>query len=306
MVRLVLAEPRGFCAGVRRAISLVEESLERFGAPVYVRHEIVHNKHVIADLKQKGAVFIDELEEADLSRPVIFSAHGVSASVVEQAEKLGLKFIDATCPLVGKVHYQIRKMAAAGKKIIIIGKASHPEIIGTRGQIPADYEACIISSAAEVDSLPFSATDEVGFVTQTTLSVNDTKEIISRLKARFPSLEGPKQNDICYATTNRQQAVGELAAQCPTVIIIGSKNSSNSRQLREVALKSGAKQAFLIDDAAELDWDALDTKNPIGVSAGASAPEYLVENLLVEFKRRYGIIDTSRLVITEENVNFRL
>lgn len=306
MVRLVLAEPRGFCAGVRRAISLVEESLERFGAPVYVRHEIVHNKHVIADLKQKGAVFIDELEETDLSRPVIFSAHGVSASVVEQAEKLGLKFIDATCPLVGKVHYQIRKMAAAGKKIIIIGKASHPEIIGTRGQIPADYEACIISSAAEVDSLPFSATDEVGFVTQTTLSVNDTKEIISRLKARFPSLEGPKQNDICYATTNRQQAVGELAAQCPTVIIIGSKNSSNSRQLREVALKSGAKQAFLIDDAAELDWDALDTKNPIGVSAGASAPEYLVENLLVEFKRRYGIIDTNRLVITEENVNFRL
>ncbi len=306
MVKIVLAEPRGFCAGVRRAISLVEESLERFGAPVYVRHEIVHNKHVIADLEKKGAVFVNELEEADPSRPLIFSAHGVAEDVVRRAEEMGLKFIDATCPLVGKVHYQIRKMAAAGKKIVIIGKASHPEIVGTRGQIPADYNARIINSVEEVDALPFSPEDEVGFVTQTTLSVNDTKEIISRLKARFPSLETLKQNDICYATTNRQQAVAQLAAECPTVIVIGSKNSSNSGQLRNVAVKNGAKEAFLIDDAAELDWENLDVKNPIGISAGASAPEYLVENLLVEFKRRYGIIEVSRLVITEENVNFRL
>ena len=306
MVKIVLAEPRGFCAGVRRAISLVEESLERFGAPVYVRHEIVHNKHVIADLEKKGAVFVNELEEADPSHPLIFSAHGVAEDVVRRAEEMGLKFIDATCPLVGKVHYQIRKMAATGKKIVIIGKASHPEIVGTRGQIPADYDARIISTAEEVDTLPFSPEDEVGFVTQTTLSVNDTKEIISRLKARFPSLETLKQNDICYATTNRQQAVGQLAKECPTVIVIGSKNSSNSRQLREVAIKSGAGEAFLIDDASELDWENLDIKNPIGISAGASAPEYLVENLLVEFKRRYGIIDVSRLVITEEHVNFRL
>lgn len=305
-MKVWLAQPRGFCAGVRRAISLVEETLQKYGAPVYVRHEIVHNKHVIADLENKGAVFIDELAEADAARPVIFSAHGVSQEVKEQAMAMGLNIIDATCPLVEKVHRQVRKLAAENKKIIIIGKANHPEIIGTRGQVAPGEDVYIISSIAEIEALPLSADETIGFVTQTTLSTSDTRELVARLKRKFPQLEAQKKNDICFATTNRQAAVRELAQKCHTIIVIGSKNSSNSKQLQEVALKNGAQQAFLIDDAGEMDWGLLQNVETVGISAGASAPEYLVKNLLVEFNARYGKIEVNELVITQENVNFKL
>lgn len=304
-MELFLAQPRGFCAGVRRAIALVEEALATHGAPVYVRHEIVHNKHVISDLERKGAVFVNELAEVDPARPVIFSAHGVSFAVVSEAERMKLNIIDATCPLVAKVHQQVNKLSAENKKIVIIGKANHPEIIGTMGQVADPSRVWIVNSVAEVNDLPLSAGDKVGFVTQTTLSVFDTAAIVAALKQKFPNLEGLKKDDICFATSNRQKAVVALAEECQAVIIIGSKNSSNSKQLKETAVKNGAGKAFLIDDVSELDWNGLDGVDKVGISAGASAPEYLVENLLVEFKRRYAKIKVNELVITRESVNFK-
>ena len=248
---IYLAEPRGFCAGVRRAISIVEQALHDFGAPVYVRHEIVHNKHVIEDLKAKGVLFIDDFSEiADKSRPVIFSAHGVPLSMEAQARALGLKTIDATCPLVAKVHRQLQKLQKQNMEIIVIGKPNHVEIIGTIGQVEDQSRIHIINSLAEAEQLNLNPKSDIGFVTQTTLSVDDTRDIVAYLKKKFPTIETMRKDDICFATTNRQKAVKEMAHQAELLIVIGSKNSSNSKQLREVALKNGAKEALLSDDSA--------------------------------------------------------
>ena len=283
-----IAEPRGFCAGVRRAIEIVEQALRDYGAPVYVRHEIVHNKHVIEDLKNKGMIFIDELAQMqDQSRPLIFSAHGVPQSVADETDKLGIKTIDATCPLVAKVHNQIKKLYDEDMEIIVIGKKNHVEIIGTVGQIPSSNKLHIINSKEDIEALNINPESKVGFVTQTTLSVDDTKEIVAALKQKFPSISAMRKDDICFATTNRQKAVKEMAKVAELIIVIGSKNSSNSKQLKEVALKNGAKNAVLIDDASELDWALLKEYQTIGITAGASAPEYLVQDLLDQLKSRY-------------------
>lgn len=301
-----LTAPRGFCAGVRRAIAMVEEALQRYGAPVYVRHEIVHNKHVIADLKAKGAVFIEELNEAPDNRPVVFSAHGVSRQVVAEAQERGLTVIDATCPLVEKVHKRIRQFANQELEIIVIGKRNHPEIIGTIGQLDTPQNVHVIYTLEEARQLIIPEGAAVGFVTQTTLSIDDTKEIIACLKQRFPNIQGMDKADICYATTNRQTAIQELVKATPNIIIFGSKNSSNSKHLCESAFKHGAQNAWLVDDCRELDWAEIDRLPSLGISAGASAPEYLVEDLLTELKRRYNNINIHQIIITQENVNFKL
>lgn len=305
-INLYLAEPRGFCAGVRRAVAIVEEALNRFGAPVYVRHEIVHNKHVINGLATKGAVFVEDLKDIPDQSIVIFSAHGVSQSVIDEARRKKLITINATCPLVEKVHQQIIKYAARQMEIIVIGKASHPEIIGTLGQIPGYTGIHVINSAEEAEQLQISPKKPVGFVTQTTLSVDDTAEIIRILHRRFPNIHGLQKKDICYATTNRQLAVKAIAKESECVFILGSKNSSNSGQLRNVALKNGAGKAFLIDDATEIDWRELDNISHIGISAGASAPEYLVEDLIKTFRSRYNKINIHHVIVTKENVNFKV
>lgn len=303
---IYLAEPRGFCAGVRRAIFMVENALAQYGAPVYVRHEIVHNKHVIADLTAKGAVFIEELDEADSHRPVIFSAHGISQKVAEEAVARGLTTIDATCPLVEKVHREVRRFQDENIEIIVIGKQNHPEIIGTVGQVSPERKVHIIYTLEEARKLDIPSEARVGFVTQTTLSIDDTQEIIAYLKQRFPHICGLPKADICYATTNRQTAVKELIKSTPNIVILGSKNSSNSRHLKETALKNGAQRAWLVDDWRELDWAEIDGLDSLGISAGASAPEYLVEELLTELARRYDNINKHRVIIAEESVNFKL
>ena len=302
-----VAEPRGFCAGVRRAIEIVEQALKDYGTPVYVRHEIVHNKHVIEDLKNKGVIFIDELAQMqDKSRPLIFSAHGVPQSVVDETDKLGIKTIDATCPLVAKVHNQIKKLYDEDMEIIVIGKKNHVEIIGTVGQIPSSNKLHIINSKEDIEALNINPESKVGFVTQTTLSVDDTKEIVAALKQKFPSISAMRKDDICFATTNRQKAVKEMAKLAELIIVIGSKNSSNSKQLKEVALKNGAKNAVLIDDASELDWALLKEYQTIGITAGASAPEYLVQDLLNQLKSRYDNIKIMDVKVVYEKVNFKL
>lgn len=302
-----VAEPRGFCAGVRRAIEIVEQALKDYGAPVYVRHEIVHNKHVIEDLKNKGVIFIDELAQMqDQSRPLIFSAHGVPQSVADETDKLGIKTIDATCPLVAKVHNQIKKLYDEDMEIIVIGKKNHVEIIGTVGQIPSSNKLHIINSKEDIEALNINPESKVGFVTQTTLSVDDTKEIVAALKQKFPSISAMRKDDICFATTNRQKAVKEMAKVAELIIVIGSKNSSNSKQLKEVALKNGAKNAVLIDDASELDWALLKEYQTIGITAGASAPEYLVQDLLDQLKSRYDNIKIMDVKVEYEKVNFKL
>ncbi len=302
-----IAEPRGFCAGVRRAIEIVEQALKDYGAPVYVRHEIVHNKHVIEDLKNKGVIFIDELAQMqDKSRPLIFSAHGVPQSVVDETVKLGIKTIDATCPLVAKVHNQIKKLYQEDMEIIVIGKKNHVEIIGTVGQIPSNNKLHIINSKEDIEALNINPESKVGFVTQTTLSVDDTKEIVAALKEKFPTISAMSKDDICFATTNRQKAVKEMAKAADLIIVIGSKNSSNSKQLKEVALKNGAKNAVLIDDANELDWALLKEYQTIGITAGASAPEYLVQDLLYQLKSHYDNIKIMDVKVEYEKVNFKL
>lgn len=305
-IKLLLAEPRGFCAGVRRAINIVENALQKYGPPIYVRHEIVHNKHVIEELKNKGAVFVEGIEEIPESSVVILSAHGVGLDVIKQAKEKHLTIIDATCPLVEKVHRQIQKYAAQNFEIIVIGKSSHPEIIGTLGQIPDYKRIHVINSIQEAEKIQISANVPVGFVTQTTLSVDDTQEIINVLKTRFPEIEGLQTKDICYATTNRQNAIKKIAPLSDCVFVLGSKNSSNSKQLRDVALKNNAPQAYLIDDVTEIDWSTVDTCHTFGISAGASAPEYLVEELIDEFKSRYHKINIQDVIIAKENINFRL
>ena len=305
-IHLYLPEPRGFCAGVRRAIAIVEQALQQYGAPVYVRHEIVHNKHVIQSLKAKGAVFVEDLSAVPEGSVTIFSAHGVGQNVIAEAHTRHLQIIDATCPLVEKVHQQIIKYAAAQMSIIVIGKSSHPEIIGTIGQIQGYQDLHIINSLHDAETISVKHKNNIGFVTQTTLSVDDTQAIVDVLKSRFPNIHGLQKKDICYATTNRQKAIKAIAAQSECVLILGSQNSSNSKQLRDTALKNGAKRAFLIDDAGEISWDSLQGIQHIGISAGASAPEYLVDELIKTFQQRYDKINIHHVTVVKENVNFKI
>ncbi|MDY6923377.1 MAG: 4-hydroxy-3-methylbut-2-enyl diphosphate reductase [Pseudomonadota bacterium] len=281
-----LATPRGFCAGVDRAIQIVERAIEKYGAPVYVRHEIVHNRHVVERLKAMGAVFVRELDECPDDRPVVFSAHGVPKSVPEGARARRMLYLDATCPLVSKVHVEAERHHAAGRHIILIGHAGHPEVVGTMGQLPPGAISLIetVEDAARFQR-PGDAT--LAYATQTTLSVDDTSEILAVLKQRFPELPDPHKEDICYATTNRQEAVKRLGAGCDLVLVVGSKNSSNSVRLVEVALRAGARDARLVDDASHVDWAWLDGVSTLGVTAGASAPEPLIEALIDAVRARF-------------------
>ncbi len=280
-MEVLLANPRGFCAGVERAIETVERALALYGAPIYVRHEIVHNKYVVDDLRAKGAVFVEELDEVPTGATVIFSAHGVSKQVRAAAEHRGLKVFDATCPLVTKVHVEVHKMLRAGYEIVMIGHRGHPESEGTMGQSTRGMH--LVETVADVATLEVASPDKLAYVTQTTLSVDDARAIVAALRARFPSIRGPKRDDICYATQNRQDAVKFMAPQCDVVIVVGSPNSSNSNRLREVAEHMGA-QAYMVDSAADLRPEWIAGKQRVGISAGASAPEVLVNELVARLK----------------------
>lgn len=306
-LRVLLAAPRGFCAGVDRAIRMVEEALRRHGAPVYVRHEIVHNRSVVAALEHQGAVFVEDLADVPPEAPVVFSAHGVPKSVVAEARWRRLTTLDATCPLVSKVHREAERLfATAGPQchVLMIGHAGHPEVEGTMGQLPPGVMT-LVQNQDDARRLSPPPGARLAFITQTTLSVDDTAEIVATLRARFPEIEGPRKEDICYATTNRQAAVKQLAAECDLVLVLGSRNSSNSQRLREVAERAGAPRALLIDNAAALDWTVLDDVATLGISAGASAPEALVQQLLARLSERYALAIEERRVTTE-NVSFRL
>jgi len=298
----LLAQPRGFCAGVDRAIEIVERALERFGPPVYVRHEIVHNNHVVGELRAKGAVFVDELDQVPAGSVVIFSAHGVSRAVRDEAEQRGLQVFDATCPLVTKVHVEVAKMRREGREVVMIGHAGHPEVEGTMGQ--ADDGIHLVETVDDVARLQVADPSRLAYVTQTTLSVDDCRGIIAALKARYPGIAEPKKQDICYATQNRQDAVKFMAPQCDLVLVIGSPTSSNSNRLREVAEKLGC-EARLIGSAAELDPAWLAGKRRIGVTAGASAPEVLVEQLIARL-RALGVASVRALPGAEEHMTFPL
>jgi 4-hydroxy-3-methylbut-2-en-1-yl diphosphate reductase len=300
-MQIILANPRGFCAGVERAIAIVERALEKFGAPIYVRHEVVHNKFVCDDLRAKGAVFIDELAEVPKGNTVIFSAHGVSQAVRQEAEARGLKVFDATCPLVTKVHVEVARMRKDGHEIVMIGHKGHPEVEGTMGQTREGIY--LVETEADVAGLHVNALQSLAYVTQTTLSVDDAETIIAALRKRYPDIVGPKKDDICYATQNRQDAVKQLAAGCDIVIVVGSPNSSNSNRLREVAQKAGAT-AFLIDNADELREEWFSESTCVGVTAGASAPETLVQGVLSKLTLQgvSAITDTQ----TPEGINFPL
>jgi 4-hydroxy-3-methylbut-2-enyl diphosphate reductase len=301
-VDVLLANPRGFCAGVERAIEIVERALAQFGAPIYVRHEIVHNKHVVEDLRSKGAVFVEELDEVPTGATVIFSAHGVSKAVQAEAAQRGLKVFDATCPLVTKVHIEVAKMLKSGFEIVMIGHRGHPEAEGTMGQ--AEGGMHLIETLEEVATLEVKAPERLAYVTQTTLSVDDAALIVQALKRRFPAIRGPKRDDICYATQNRQDAVKFMAPQCDVVIVVGSPNSSNSNRLREVAQNIGA-QAYMVNSAADLRPEWIEGKRRIGVSAGASAPETLVQEL-VERLKALGAQSVRSLDGITESVSFSL
>ncbi|WP_412501359.1 4-hydroxy-3-methylbut-2-enyl diphosphate reductase [Shewanella chilikensis] len=279
-LNILLANPRGFCAGVDRAISIVERALELFSPPIYVRHEVVHNRYVVEDLKQRGAIFVDELDQVPDNSIVIFSAHGVSQAVRNEAKRRGLKVFDATCPLVTKVHLQVTRASRKGIECILIGHAGHPEVEGTMGQYDnPEGGVYLIESPADVDALQVKEPDNLCFVTQTTLSVDDTLDIIAALQKRFPSIEGPRKDDICYATQNRQDAVRKMAQDVDLLIVVGSKNSSNSNRLRELALKSGT-QAYLVDNADDVERQWFDGVSKVAVTAGASAPEVLVQQVV--------------------------
>jgi 4-hydroxy-3-methylbut-2-enyl diphosphate reductase len=288
-LRVLIAAPRGFCAGVDRAIQIVELALERFGAPVYVRHEIVHNRFVVERLRQLGAVFVDELDEVPDDRPVVFSAHGVPKSVPAAAQDRGLTYVDATCPLVSKVHRQAQRLIEEGRHILFIGHAGHPEVIGTFGQVPAGSMS-LIETVEDVADLNLSDTANLAFLTQTTLSVDDTAAIVSALKARFPGIRAPRSEDICYATSNRQAAVKGIAAECDRMLVIGAPNSSNSLRLAEVAERMGVPSR-LIERAADIDWDWLGEPATLGVTAGASAPEVLVREVLDALRARFQVTE---------------
>lgn len=299
---ILLANPRGFCAGVERAIDIVEQALKRFGAPIYVRHEVVHNKFVVDDLRNKGAVFVDELDEVPAGATVIFSAHGVSRAVREEAERRGLRVFDATCPLVTKVHLEVSRMREQGREIVMIGHRGHPEVEGTMGQVPSGIH--LVESASDVASLRVVDPDRLGYVTQTTLSMDDARAVVDALKARFPKIAGPKKDDICYATQNRQDAVKFMTPQVDAILVVGSVNSSNSNRLREVAAVRGIP-AWLVDNAEAIDAQWLEGRRRIGVTAGASAPEVLVEAVIARL-RALGIRTVRTLDGTPENVVFPL
>jgi 4-hydroxy-3-methylbut-2-enyl diphosphate reductase len=301
-VSIVLAQPRGFCAGVDRAIDIVERALELHGAPIYVRHEIVHNRYVVQDLRDKGAIFIDELEQAPAGAIVVFSAHGVSRAVRDQADQLGLKVFDATCPLVTKVHTEVARMRAAGREIIMIGHKGHPEVEGTLGQ--ADGGMYLVETPDDVASLQVTNPDNLAFVTQTTLSVDDAAKVAQALRERFPGIVEPKKSDICYATQNRQDAVKIMAPSCDLVLVVGSPNSSNSNRLREVAERKGAA-AYLIDSPDMIEPQWLYGVRQVGVTAGASAPEVLVQQVIERLKS-LGAISVRTLQGAQENVAFPL
>jgi len=299
-----LAGPRGFCAGVDRAVKIVEVALEKFGAPVYVRHEIVHNKFVVDGLAAKGAVFVDELDEIPDDAPVVFSAHGVAKSVVAEAQRRNMVAVDATCPLVTKVHIEAHRHTRDGYHILLIGHAGHPEVEGTMGQVP-EGEMTLIETADDARQVTPPEGMPLAFATQTTLSVDDTAEIIGILKERFPHMKGPRGEDICYATTNRQQAVKAIADDADLVLVIGAENSSNSQRLVDVALRSGAQAAQLIADARFIPWDQVDPALVIGISAGASAPEVLVDEVIAAIAARYPI-EQEDVIVAEENLTFKL
>jgi len=299
---ILLANPRGFCAGVDRAIAIVEQALKKFGAPIYVRHEVVHNKFVVEDLKAKGAIFIEDLKEAPMGSTLIYSAHGVPLSVRKEAEERGLNVFDATCPLVTKVHVEVKKMREAGLEIVMIGHKGHPEVEGTMGQSPDGMY--LVDDASEVASLQVRDPDNLAYVTQTTLSVDDAARVVEALRARFPNIRGPKKDDICYATQNRQDAVKKLAAECDLVIVVGSPNSSNSNRLREVAANVGIA-SYMVDNADELQPGWLQGKHRIGVTAGASAPDVLVQGVIERLKV-LGADSVTPLEGVEEKVNFPL
>ncbi len=301
---LYLAEPRGFCAGVVRAIEIVELALEKWGAPVYVRHEIVHNRHVVDGLRAKGAVFVEELDACPPDRPVVFSAHGVPKSVPSEAERRNLLYVDATCPLVTKVHLDAERNAERGLQIVMIGHAGHPETIGTMGQLP-DGEVILIETVADVARITPRDPERLAYITQTTLSVDDTAAVVAALKARFPGILGPRKKDICYATTNRQEAVKAMAPMIDALLVVGAPNSSNSRRLVEVGTAAGCAYATLVQCAADIDWAALAGMRAVGLTAGASAPEELVTEVIDAFRQRYEVT-IEPVVTATENVNFKV
>lgn len=301
---LYLAAPRGFCAGVDRAIKIVEMAIDKWGAPVYVRHEIVHNKFVVDGLRDKGAVFVEELDECPNDRPVIFSAHGVPKSVPNAATARQMVFVDATCPLVSKVHIEAQRHSDQGLQMIMIGHEGHPETVGTMGQLP-DGEVLLVETPDDVAKVDVRDPDLLAYVTQTTLSVDDTADIVAALKQRFPKIVGPHKEDICYATTNRQEAVKAMAPKCDAILVVGAPNSSNSKRLVEVGARAGCSYAQLVQRATDIDWRSLDGIKSIGITAGASAPEVLINEVIDAFKSRYDVAE--ELVETAvENVEFKV
>jgi 4-hydroxy-3-methylbut-2-enyl diphosphate reductase len=303
-LRILLAAPRGFCAGVDRAIQIVEQALARYGAPVYVRHEIVHNRFVVEQLERRGAVFVEELDQVPDDAPVVFSAHGVPKAVPAEANRRNLFYLDATCPLVSKVHREAERHHAAGRHILLIGHAHHPEVIGTMGQLPAGAVS-LVESPSAADTLEVADPGNLAYITQTTLSADDTAEVVAALRRRFPSIQGPKRDDICYATTNRQQAVKAIAGRCEALLVLGAPNSSNSMRLVEVAKAAGCQDAFLVRRAAEIDWSRLAGVRSLGITAGASAPEILVEEVVAACGDRFAV-EVEEVTVTRENVEFRL
>lgn len=303
-LHLYLAAPRGFCAGVDRAIQIVDMALEKWGPPVYVRHEIVHNKFVVDGLRRKGAIFVDELEQCPDDRPVIFSAHGVPKSVPAAAAKRDMVFVDATCPLVSKVHIEADRHYQAGLQIVMIGHDGHPETIGTMGQLP-DGEVLLVETEKDVSDLTVRDPQKLAYVTQTTLSIDDTAAIVSALNERFPAIVGPHKEDICYATTNRQLAVKQIAPQVDALIVVGAPNSSNSKRLVEVASKAGCNYAQLVQRANEIDWRSLENIRSVGVTAGASAPEVLVNEVVEAFQQRFSVT-IQKVETAQENISFKV
>jgi len=301
---LYLAGPRGFCAGVVRAIEIVEMALEKWGAPIYVRHEIVHNRHVVDGLRAKGAVFVEDLDDCPADRPVVFSAHGVPKSVPAEAERRNLVYVDATCPLVSKVHVEAERHSRNGRQVIMIGHSGHPETVGTMGQLPAG-EVILVETVEDVARIGPRDPEQLAYITQTTLSVDDTANIVAALTARFPGIVGPHREDICYATTNRQQAVKAMAPRIEALLVVGAPNSSNSRRLVEVGRTAGCSYAMLVQSAADIDWRAIEGVRAVGLTAGASAPETLIEQVIDAFRDRYEV--TIEPVVTAvEHVNFKV
>ena len=303
-LEILLAGPRGFCAGVERAILIVERALDRFGPPVYVRHEIVHNQFVVRQLESKGAVFVDELDDVPDDKPVIFSAHGVPKSVPEEAKRRDLFYVDATCPLVSKVHREAERHHRNGHHVILIGHTGHPEVIGTMGQLP-EGAITLVETVDDVMNLPFPSDTPLAHATQTTLSVDETREIMEALQERYPDIAAPKKEDICYATTNRQVAIKSIAAEADTVLVIGAPNSSNSKRLVDVARDAGCANAYLIQRASDIDWDTLQSTSRLGITAGASAPEVLVNEVIDACRAHFDVTVTER-VTAVENVEFKM